>query len=157
MKKYKMKNHTIFNAFIVLILLASCSPKIYAPGIVSYIKSEGNEVIILKADEYGKTKDLATLSAEKNAIKQLIFEGVSGSPINDPMSPDGRKLMEQHPDYFNQLFEKNGFRKFVTCSELISSEIVDRKTYHNTVKVCIAYRNLRLDMEKNGVIKKFGF
>jgi len=63
-----MKNHTIFNAFIVLILLASCSPKIYVPGIVSYIKSEGNEVIILKADEYGKTKDLATLSAEKNAI-----------------------------------------------------------------------------------------
>jgi hypothetical protein len=156
-----LKNFFLLNVVIQAVALSlvfvSCSPKVYPPGIVSYVKSEGNEVIVLKTDEYGNSKDIATLNAEKYAVKQLIFEGVAGSPINDPMSPDGRRVMDQYPDYFNQLFKNNGFRKFVTCSELISSQMIDKNTYHNTVKVCVSYRNLRLDMEKNGVIKKFGF
>jgi hypothetical protein len=147
-----------FFLWVIFLLLSSCAPKLYQTGIVSFVESEGNEIIILKSDDFGKTKEIATSNAEKLAIKQLIFEGVSGSPLNDPITREGRSLMEKHPNYFNQLFDKNGYRKFINCSELISSELLkSKKSFHNTVKVCIAYRNLRMDMEKNGVINKLGF
>jgi len=142
--------------FISLVLV-SCAPKVYSPGIVSYEESRGKNIIVLRSDEYGSTSDEATLNAEKAAIKQMIFEGVANSSLSRGMTTEGRDIEKEHQQYFSNFFDQNGYRKFVTCSEVIKSEDLGRKKFHNTIKVCIAYENLRKDLEKNDIIKKLGF
>jgi hypothetical protein len=142
---------------LIGLTISSCSRHFAVPGTVKHMKSGGVEITEVKSDEYGKSSEDATANAEKAAIKQFIFYGVAESPLADPMTTEGISLLDKHKEYFNRLFENNGYRKFITCSTVLTSEKIKNTKYHNTVHCCIAYRNLRMDLEKNGVIKKLGF
>ena len=156
---YLRMNQYITRSLILIILVGaiSCSPKVLTPGLVKHVKSDGREIIEVNSDEYGKTSYQATMNAEKLAIKQLIYYGLAGSPLADPMTKESDMESDKNKKYFENLFANNGYRKFITCSNVLKSEEISKSKYHNTVHCCIAYRNLRMDLEKNGVIKKLGF
>jgi hypothetical protein len=150
-----MKKTIIF--LILGIIIFGCNTTSLLPGVVRHLQSNGTEIIEVKSDEYGESLEEATSNAEKAAIKQLIFYGLAESPLSDPMTKEGIELLDKHEGYFNELLVNNGYRKFITCSNVLTSEKIHRTMYHNTVHCCVAYRNLRMDLEKNGVIKKLGF
>jgi hypothetical protein len=141
---------------VLILTVISCSQKSWPEGIVKHIKSDSWEVIEVQSDAYGKSYNLATSNAEKLAIKRLIFSGIAESSQRDPMYTKSSNN-DNNQKYFNQLFENNQYKKFITCSKIVNSKELSRNKFHNTIHCCISYRSLRIEMENKAIIKKLGF
>ena len=126
---------------------------------VSYV-SDGTGSISLRVLSYGKKSKEAMDNAEIKAIQAILFRGIPGSnQVEYPMAGISEKEMQsQHNSYFKELFDKERYRSFIISNVPISQFEKDAtKKKRIIVDVKVNIRALRLDLEQNGVIRKFGF
>ncbi len=149
-----------FFIYITVILLSACAtPKQKFNYEVSSMGVGLQGTTLLKAWGKGVTEKEAIESAKQNAVKVLIFKGVSGSTDTLPIVSDPN-AEEKNKDYFQTFFAKDGkYLKFVTNTNSSippENRLRDGRFYKIAVVVSINRNLLIKELESAGIIRKFG-
>ena len=123
---------------------------------VSYISSTGATVTV-RSVGYESNAKKALAAAELSAFKAILFQGIDNAANKAALIPvTESEIRKQHEDYFNRLFAGD-YKNFISTSEIVQPFSKDAAKRKNIVAdVTIKVRALREDLEKNGVIRKFG-
>lgn len=160
--------HTFFVIFINLLLLVSCkSNKLTCYDYESSIVEVGTQgAAVIKAWGEGKTIEAAKIDAKRNAVYSILFKGFpTANGIN---STDLRPMItnpnaeRQYKDFFENFFSDKGkFNQYVQYVDdqgrlALGDAVRTSKGYKVAVVVVVNKRALRLEMEYQGIIQKFG-
>jgi hypothetical protein len=124
---------------------------------VKYISSDG-DLVKMRCVGYANKAKEAVVDAELSAVKMVLFQGVSGEPrFSSPLiSVTEREAVHENKKYFNDFYD-GGYKRFVVSSEILTKLKKDAsKRKSMTMDVTVNVRTLREDLERNGVIRKFG-
>ena len=141
-----------FLRIFVIVFLVCCNT--YAQYQVNY-RSSTTTSITVRCVGYASNAKKALADAELSAIKAVLFQGIDNHIAL--ISITEVEATKQYGDYFNNLFTE-GYKQFISSSEVIqpfSKDINKRKNI--VVDITIKQRALREDLERNGIIRKFGF
>ncbi|MGH7617946.1 MAG: hypothetical protein ACREPM_12015 [Gemmatimonadaceae bacterium] len=97
-----------------------------------------------------------TRCAGVEAIRALLFVGVPGSTVSRAMVADENAARKQHASFFRQLLEQGGHARYL---QSVRRETAGARTAQDTRAwtVVVNYEALRLALEKEGVLRKFGY
>lgn len=141
---------------ILLIIFLICG-KTNAQYQVNY-RSSTSSSITVRSVGYANNAKKALVAAELSAFKAVLFQGVDNA-VNQtalvPVTED--EITKQHEAYFNNLFVER-YKHFISASEVVQPFSKDMNKRKNmVVDVTIKLRALREDLERNGIVRKFGF
>lgn len=149
----KILVHILF----VLLIVTSCNKKPIQTSEVNLINtSEGT--ITLRALGYGKSEKDAFAHAEKQAFDVILFRGIPRSTVENPIIENEGEVKAKHSDYLKKFYQDELYKSFVMSSVVSSSFGRDR--LHGgriTIDIKINLFSLRKELEKNNLIRKFGF
>jgi hypothetical protein len=113
-------------------------------------------LIIVESDGFGKKKQVAIEDAQYKAFETILFRGVPGTDLNVPLVENERDAKMKYKKYFDEL-KKSRFKNFITNTNVTSEFVKKTKGAKNiSIQTEINYKALRLDLEQNQVIRKFG-
>ncbi len=130
----------------------------YIPTKTVYMNTEGDGSMTVRAHGHGTNRNDAIKQAAKNALRDVIFEG-----INAPGNPELSKPLitsvnaeEKYASFFNAFFADGGeYKKFVTTEDRKSGSNKKEKNEVN-VKLSTTVRILRSELKlyliDNGII-----
>lgn len=142
-----------------LSLFVSCKTSVYPTRNVTF-QSFSNGVLQARCVGLGKNAQSAMDDAEKTLVYTLLFRGLPNSGQESPLlSIDESECERTHPDYLNTLFGESMRCKTFILSSIPVSDVqkVDKKEVCVTTEVKVNLKALRLDLEKQGLIRKFGY
>jgi hypothetical protein len=130
----------------------------YIPTETVYINSEGDGSLTLRAHGHGSNRNDAIKQAAKNAVRDVIFKGVSvpGNPeLSKPLVMTVN-AQEKYASFFNAFFSDGGeYQKFVTSEDRKSGSNKKEKNMVN-VKLSTTVRVLRSELKfyliDNGIV-----
>lgn len=149
---------------ILALTLASCGVQKAAmvqekpsAGLCIGITEKGE--LLIRVTGIGRNVTSVMQEAEKEVVRELIFEGVEGKTedrIKDipPMVKDaGAKTV--YAEYFSRFFSDNGiWTRFISPMQGSLPETTRTKKGYKVVFTCILKKNtLRKELEANGIIK----
>lgn len=136
--------------------LAGMSVKCLAQYQVNYQSSTGN-TITLRCVGYAKKKGMAMTDAELSAVKAILFQGIDEARNSTAMIAETEKeAVKKHEKYFDDFYE-SGYKRFIASSEIVQPFSKDANKRKNiVVDITVKVRALREDLERNGIIRKFG-
>ena len=155
-----MKNILTKIILLSILGLQFCSPKLQVStysGEVNYIGKDASGTINLRAVGYGNNVENAVSDAKLNAINILLFKGLPGSEINVPLVDNEFEAKKRNQNYFDRLLTGGYYSSYVMTSSLNSNAIKVKGTYRVTLDLKINYNSLRIDLEQNNIIRKFGY
>jgi len=86
-----------------------------------------------------------------------MFKGKRGTNLKDPLIANETEAKSKFKKYFDEL-KMNRFKGFIINTNVTSEFVKKSKGAKNiSVQTEINYKALRLDLEQNQVIRKFGF
>lgn len=145
---------------MIFVITISCSSKktVYHSAETKFIKKDGKDVIVLSSTGFGKNKKSALINAEKNAFKIILFKGLPNSELYNPLIKNEEKATQENKSFFNRFFNEGIYRNYITSSKEDTTYTQDKKSglIKTTVKIGINIHSLRVKLEQNGIIKKFG-
>ena len=115
-------------------------------------------VVVLRSIGYGKNVKKAMKDAEVNAIKTILFVGAERTPFNSPLITEDRLSVEQRNKEFFENFYAETYMNFIESAETTSEfgkDSAKRKCLTQDIRVRVL--QLRVYLENNGIIRKFGF
>lgn len=133
---------TLISLIIVggFLSLTSCS---------SRHNGNGADIQLIDSDAHSITVNVGAPKPEYKAMYQLLFRGIPNSNQSAPLiSTSEEDIKRDFPNYFDVFFKQNRFQTFITSSI---------KNSNGIHKVTINVKALRLDLEKNSIIRKFGY
>lgn len=152
-----MKNIFFFLS-VVILGLHSCSPKLHPHSAeVSFIYKEAQGTIALKSIGYGNNQTDAVTDAQKNAFEVLLFKGLPGTELNIPLIENESEVKSKYSEYLKKFFDEGIYKSFMMSSTESSNLIKIKGGKKIAVDVKINYNSLRKDLEKNQLIRKFGY
>ncbi|MDR1882081.1 MAG: hypothetical protein LBR26_04785 [Prevotella sp.] len=141
-------------AIFIALVFAAYACKTITPVTNATFLSAGDGAITVRSSGVGKTQEKAQIAAEQNAFNTLFFRGFPESQQKTPLvGYDEAGAKQQHATYFDDLYGNRRYRTFVTQSHTAGSY---DKTLQS-VEITINLRALRADLERAGVIRKFGY
>ena len=144
--------------FLVLIfLLVGISTfKLSAQYQVNHLRTEG-ETMTFRVVGYGKNAKQASADAEINVLKGIIFHGIPNTQQSVPMVRETEDVSySQHKKFWDSFWE-GGYKKHITQSVIVRNFGKDENKQKSiALEVTVNIRALRGELERNGVIKKFG-
>ncbi|WP_140939026.1 hypothetical protein [Sphingobacterium lumbrici] len=141
-------------AFMTCII--SCSRTIYPSAEVNYL-SGTEQTISVRVVGVGTNEEQAIINAEQKVFDVLFFRGLPESQQKMPMvGSDESAEKSKNKKYFNQLYNGQRHKTFVMSSIPVSGLTKAKEGKSITVDVKINLSSLRSDLEKFGVIRKFG-
>lgn len=150
----------IYLFIIGLWLLPSCKTSTVYPTANVTFQSNSNGVIQARCIGLGKEQQEAINDAEKNMLRTLLFRGLPGSGQETPLlSVNEAECEQNYPDYWDSLWgDSMRYKTFVQSSVPISDlQKQQRGLYRIAVDVKINIKALRMDLEKQGLIRRFGY
>lgn len=123
------------------------------------ITGDGNYII--EVQSMGRNIEKATESALMDAVKGILFEGITGSSINriqtqKPLVHDASVRIEKQ-DYFQHFFNSGDYRFYVEALPNIPPRVVKvGGGYKVKVSVILKKQLLRRRLENDGIIKSLG-
>jgi len=145
---------TISIAFFTFI---GCSPKTLPTAETIYVGTGESGTIILNSTGYYKGDfDKTTYVSEKQAFETLLFRGVPGSQVPDPLlGLNEKEIKDKHQKYFQEFFDNKRYRSFVMSSEVLDTSI--KKGFKIVkIRIKINISSLTKDLESNGLKRGFG-
>jgi hypothetical protein len=134
-----------------------CSPKIL-PTAETIFESAGEPgTIILNSTGYYKGGvDETTFVAEKQAFETLLFRGIPGSEVSNPLiGINEAEIKEKNKKYFDEFYTGKRYRTFVMSSEKIDTK--QSKGFRSVkIRLKINVSSLTKDLEYKGVKRGFG-
>jgi hypothetical protein len=169
-----MKQSLVLTALCLasLIAIESCRPAVKSTSAfqnftTQYIREEAGGVIVLKSYGAGYTQAECIQNAKYNAVRDVIFKGISGARDQRPLIM-GANPEEKYRSYFTGFFAADGpYNSYVSTSNRgnidkndrfvvdgggvpgrrsVTSRKVERQTIG--VEVVIKKEDLRVEMEK---------
>lgn len=153
-----MKN-IVKSLFVITLLgLFSCSPQVkpYSAE-VNFINKEAAGTITVKSTGYGNNREKAMIDAQKNAFRVILFKGLPGTQLNVPMVDNENDARSNNASYFEKLFDQEFYKTFIMSSTPSSNLVKVKGGKKIEVNLKINYNSLRIDLEQNKIIRKFGF
>ncbi|WP_321342965.1 hypothetical protein [uncultured Draconibacterium sp.] len=147
-----MKKFIKLNFLFILFFLLSCSPKIIHSGYYSFeseclgVELEGSQT--LKAWGRGKNRKDAVEQARKNAVRDVIFNGIRKGSADCNLKPIILEVNahERYEDYFNAFFADDGpYKDFITNDDRAP---VEKHLAGNDLVCGVTVRVLRSDLKK---------
>lgn len=141
------------------IILLSCffSLPVFSQNTVNFI-NETKDDITISVLVYAKNEKAASADAKLYAINTLLFRGISNSSCNRPMiGTNEEEIKNKHSNYFDS-FYNNRYTTFIT-SAIAKSKLAKDETKRKCMlfEITIQKHSLKMDLENNGIIRKFGF
>lgn len=162
-----MKIILLSSFFLLLLALLSCSPQKKIAGNYSYktecLGAELDGSQTLKAWGNGRNRFDAIEQAKKNAVRDVLFNGIYEGKQECERKPVVTEVnaQEKHEAYFNNFFSDKGeFKNYVSLKdERIGQKIArDRKGARQSVTHGVVVRVLRSELKmkmiEDGIIKK---
>ena len=145
---------------LCIILLGSCSQKLYSPQIKNNAVTEEGTIRIQSSGE-GKNLPDAYNNAVENAFSTVLFKGVPESIQATPMIPDESAAKQQYGSVLSCFKDKTCYNQFLTSASQNGKKEKVRGgglvNYQVQSDVTINIRALRTYLEQNNVIRKFGY
>ena len=113
-------------------------------------------MIWIRAVGFGKKEVEAQRDAEVAALEALLFQGIANTQFSMPMVEGGVASREQHAAFYKTFFEQQGFRQFVSKTQLVQGLTKFKGGRKLVTRVLVDVNGLRRHLESNGVIRKFG-
>lgn len=147
----------IYLLLALVMLMCYCSKKpIYTAKVNLVSSAEGT--ITLRSVALGKNELEAKSNAEKQLFKILFFKGIPNSVQENAMIPDEGKAMGNHKDFFKDFFENEKYKQYLMYSDISTPFSKSKKEGGAiTVDAKVNLFSLRKELEKNNIIRKFGF
>lgn len=144
---------------LFILLFSNCISQKYISNGVDFI-SEASGVIKLRSTGVGNNVKAAATDAEINAMKQVLFRGIPGATISNPLlSTDEKQYLDNHKEYFNTFFNGKRYSTFIKSEE--NAVKIKSNTSKGTSKVLLVMEinipSLKKDLENFGVLRKFGY
>jgi hypothetical protein len=87
---------------------------------VQFLKSTGvSGTIVFKIYAYGRNQDQAVQNAKSDALKAVMFKGIPGSDLKDPMITD-LSVIETQKAFFTT------FLKLINTNNILLSRVMDQ-------------------------------
>lgn len=116
--------------------------------------SDNGELLTCVVTVTGIKEKKAVESAESALRYALFFRGIPDSKhCKQPLVGTDESFAASHPQYFKEMFEKGRFATFVTNSEFLN---FTKKKKISVISFTVNIRALRLDLESQGVKRRFG-
>lgn len=119
--------------------------------------SSKNGIITLRCVGYGKNAAKASKDAEISAIKALLFYGVADSQYRIALIQKPQIEVENNNKKFFEGLYNDEYKNFIESSAIVTpfgKNSLKQKCV--TLDVVIRVSQLRLYLERNGIIRKFG-
>ena len=106
---------------------------------------------------FSKKIDDCQSEAEKNIFEVIMFRGISGSDLQNPIVENETQSKEKNKEFYDDFFEKKNYRNFITSKvEIIENSKPTKGGYTCLVKFTVNLNSLKTNLEQNGIIRKFG-
>jgi hypothetical protein len=123
---------------------------------VQFIRTGVDGTILFKIFSYGKDEDQAVQNAKSDALKAVMFKGIPGSDLINPMVRD-LSALEIHKDFFQTFFKTEQYLQYVSISGDGTIDGEDRlkvgRKYKIGIVISVQKANLRKLLETAGIIK----
>lgn len=151
-----MKRLFYLGVMALMTCIISCSRTIYPSAEVNYL-SGTEQTISVRVVGVGTNEEQAIINAEQKVFDVLFFRGLPESQQKMPMvGSDESAEKSKNKKYFNQFYNGQRHKTFVMSSIPVSGLTKAKEGKSITVDVKINLSSLRSDLEKFGVIRKFG-
>ena len=149
--------------------LSLAGPVIVAQPIANLaFLEEEPQAIRIRASTVAPTEEAATRIAEEQVFRAILFRGIPGATpkYNKPLvGTDEAGILEQHRAFMETFFEGKRYKSFIESTIITAGPIrVENQTRSKkddpvslTVDIRVLVASLRADLEKNGLIRKFGY
>lgn len=123
----------------------------------TYLSGNANSISV-RTIGIGERANETQDNAEMRAIKTLLFRGLPDSNQKEPLvTIVETEAMVAHKDYFESLFNQKRYKTFVVSTTLVTDvQKVGKKKYQQTFDITVNLKALRSDLERQGIIRKFG-
>ncbi|MCF0185148.1 MAG: hypothetical protein HUJ98_01505 [Bacteroidaceae bacterium] len=141
--------------FVFLSIMA-CVLQMNAQYQVTVVGSK-DDTVTLRSVGQGKNAKKAAAAAELSAIDYVMYVGCSGTKYSMALIQDDKRHVEENNDFFDN-FNDGVYRDFVESSSIVvpfGKNGLKQKSI--TLDVCVRVKQLREYLEKNNIIRKFGF
>ncbi len=155
-----MKRSYIFFVLPVVLGVAACSgskPMLSKPVVTMALPNSEDGTIIVRSSGTGPSENEAVLNSERKAFSTLMFYGLPSSVQGRPMVEDEAASRRQHAGFYQNFFDNNAYRSFITNAANYSAVEKAGKMYYLTRDIKINLQALRSHLEANGIIRKFGY
>lgn len=115
-----------------------------------------DEVITVSSTISAADASTAIYRAERQAFENLLFKGIPECSQKRPLVADERAALDAHGAYFTELLDGDGLRRFVTRSASTDSQALRGGGNRIVQTIEIDLNGLRRDLERAGVVRKFG-
>ena len=139
-----------------LILIGCKSVEDYGSN-VSIVNKYDSFSYSFSGQGFSNKMDDCQSEAEKNIFEVILFRGISGSDLQNPLIEDEQKSKENNKEFFNNFFEKKYYRNFISSKvEMIENTKPTKCGYTCLIKFSVNLNSLKTNLEQNGIIRKFG-
>lgn len=156
----KTKFISLYSPMLICCFLITASCKTtYSTSEVTYLANPEAGIISLSAIGYGLTQREAEQETYVTAFNTIFFKGVPGfDALRLPMIEDESKARRERASFFDKFYGEKGYLQFVTEQDNASKTgKADRGKIRVQRTIAINYEALRRHLEREGVIRKFGF
>lgn len=155
-----MERLKLYLVAIILCIVVACSPKKSIATYYSYktecLRSELDGTEVFKTWGTGENEGEATQLALKNALNDILFNGITDGKKDCSMNPivaepNARKKYEE---YFNGFFTKGGYNNYISIDK--SASIVNKQSSNKyTVGLVVTIMRSKLEnkLKQDGIIR----
>lgn len=119
--------------------------------------SDNGDTMTFRVVGYGKNAKKASADAELSVIKALMFYGIPGTQQQVAMVPETESnAMKNHKKFLESFYDAD-YQNVITRSVIVRRFSKDENKQKSiTLDVTVNIRALRSELERNGLIRKFG-
>ena len=142
-------------AIFVTIMLACLD--VCAQYQTNYLSSTATTITV-RAVGHGRNSNKATIDAEHNALLAILYNGFERATYSSALITELRDDVEKTNYNYFRNFWNSEYRQFIQSS--IVTQPFAKDSANNkciVLDITINHKALRENLEKNGVIRKFGF
>ena len=143
-----MKKLFVFFVFFMSLALSSVAQNIVTVA-------DNGDQLVCNVTVTGIKEKKAVESAESALRYALFFRGLSDSKsCNTALVGTDEHFSAKHPEYFREMFERNRFSTFISNVNFLS---YTKKNKVSEIEFTVNIKALKLDLEQQGVKRRFGF
>jgi len=155
---YNFHIHEVMKKYVLLflMLIGVLGFECMAQYQVNHLRTSG-ETMTFRVVGYGKNAKKASADAEIQVMKAIIFHGVPDSQQSVPMVSETESASySAHKNFWN-VFWNGDYQRLISRSVIVRKFGKDENKQKSiALEVTVNVRALRQELERNGVIRKFG-
>lgn len=145
--------------FFSIVIFSACGNKTFpTTAQVNYLTADDG-TITMRAIGEGAKKTEALTNAELNAFNTLLFRGMPESQQKQPLIETNEVGVKyKYPQYFESFYNEMRYKSFLMSSVVTGDyQKIPNNKYSVTIDIKINVNALKYDLERAGIIRKFGY